>query len=155
MPHALPPPVADYLERHHAMTLATCGPDGPWAAAVFYVNDGEDLFFLSSPTSRHCRNLALDARCAATVQDDTSDWVRIKGVQLEGAVSELHGAEEARARQLYGAKFPLVGKPEGAPTAILAALAKVRWYRLRAERLHFIDNSRGFGHREQVDLASG
>jgi uncharacterized protein YhbP (UPF0306 family) len=152
MSATLSPPVADYLERHHVMTLATCGPDGPWAAAVFYVNDGENLFFLSSPNTRHCRNLALDPRCAATVHDDTRDWVRIKGVQLEGAASELHGADEARARQLYGAKFPLVRKLEGAPAVILAALAKVRWYRLRAERLYLIDNSRGFGHREQVDL---
>jgi hypothetical protein len=31
-------------------------------------------------------------------------------------------------------------------------MAKVRWYRLRIERLFFIDNSRGFGQRERIDL---
>ncbi|APR05899.1 hypothetical protein [Thauera chlorobenzoica] len=35
-----------YLQRHHVMTLATHGAGGPWAAAVFYVNDGADLYFL-------------------------------------------------------------------------------------------------------------
>jgi hypothetical protein len=33
--------------------------------------------------------------------------------------------------------------------AIFAALAKVRWYRLLADHIHFVDNSKGFGHREE------
>ena len=36
------------------------------------------------------------------------------------------------------------------PAAIAAAFAKVRWYRLLAARVYFVDNSSGFGHREQV-----
>ncbi len=149
---ALPATAADYLDRHHVMTLATSGLEGPWAAAVFYASAGHDLYFLSSPRSRHCRNLALDPRCAATIQHDCSDWAQIKGIQLEGLASELQGAEAARARQRYGAKFPVVGRLGGAPAAIVAALARVRWYRLHAERMYFIDNSHGFGHREEVDL---
>jgi len=152
MPQALPGPVADYLDRHHVMTLATCSADGPWAAAVFYVNEGGTLYFLSSPSSRHCRNLALDPRCAATIQEDVGDWAKIKGVQLEGKAVEIVGEEELHARQRYGDKFPVVGRLASAPAAIVQALAKVRWYRLQAERLHFIDNSLGFGHREQIDL---
>lgn len=150
MPQALPRLVADYLARHHVMTLATCGADGPWAAAVFYVNEGRTLYFLSSPASRHCRNLAQDPRCAATIQQDVSDSAQVKGVQLEGRAIEITGDEEVRARQRYGEKFPLVGRIATAPAAIVEALAKVRWYRLQAERMHFIDNSQGFGHREQI-----
>jgi len=155
MQRSLPGAVADYLDRHHVMTLATCGADGPWAAAVFYVNAGSTLFFLSSPASRHCRNLAEDPRCAGTIQEDYSGWLQIKGVQLEGRVRELHGDESRLARQRYGDKFPVVGGLATAPAAIVAALAKVRWYCLQAERLHFIDNSRGFGHREQIELGGG
>ncbi len=149
---ALPQPVADYLDQHHVMTLATYGAQGPWAASVFYVHTGPTLFFLSSPSSRHCRNLAQDPRCAATIQEDYDDWAKIKGVQLEGRVAEIQGDELVRARQRYGVKFPVVGQLATAPAAIVAALAKVRWYRLDAQRLHFIDNSRGFGQREQIDL---
>jgi uncharacterized protein YhbP (UPF0306 family) len=148
----LPPPVADHLDRHHVMTLATQGADGPWAAAVFYAREGVSLIFLSSPASRHCLNLAQDARCAATIQEDCSDWARIKGVQLEGRIRQLQGDEETRARQLYGEKFPIVGAPEQAPPAIAQALAKVRWYRLLPERVLFIDNSKGFGHRDEIAL---
>ncbi len=147
--------VAQHLHRLHVATLATVGPEGPWAAAVFYVHDGWDLYFLSSPTCRHALNLAHDARVAATIQADHADWPGIQGVQLEGTVQPLSGDAEARARALYGQKFPLVGKLAQAPAAIVRALAKVRWYRLGTSRLYFIDNSRGFGHREELVLRAG
>jgi len=149
----LPQPVADYLAAHHVMTLATQGPDGPWASAVFYAHEGSSLIFLSSPATRHCRNLALDARCAATIQEDYDDWAQIKGIQLEGRVIELRGDEEQRAQALYSVKFPIVGPRAKVPPAIVKALAKVRWYRLVPERCHFIDNSQGFGHRDEIDLS--
>jgi uncharacterized protein len=148
----LPPAVAQYLERHHVMTLATCSLDGPWASAVFYVHIGPALYFLSSPSSRHCRNLAHDPRCAATVQEDYSDWTQIKGLQLEGHAHQVQGDEEVHARHCYANKFPLVGRLDSAPARIVAALAKIRWYRLQVARMHFIDNSQGFGHREPIDL---
>ncbi|MBI5911597.1 MAG: pyridoxamine 5'-phosphate oxidase family protein [Betaproteobacteria bacterium] len=136
----------DYLGRHCVMTLATHGPEGPWAAAVFYANDGFNLYFVSSPASRHGLNLAAHARVAATVHEDYHDWREIKGIQLEGSVELVSAAEEASIRELYGKKFPLAA----APAAIAAAFAKVRWYRLAAVRAYFVDNSAGFGHRDQV-----
>jgi hypothetical protein len=140
----------DYLARHSVMTLATHGPEGPWAAAVFYANDGFNLYFVSSPASRHSLNLAAHAGAAATVHEDYRDWREIKGIQLEGTVEQVSDAEEASIRELYGRKFPLAADPAAAPAAIAAAFAKVRWYRLAAVRAYFVDNSAGFGHRDQV-----
>jgi len=150
MSEALRATVLAWLARHHVMTLATHGPDGPWAAAVFYANDGFDLYFLSAATARHSRNLAADPRVAATIQEDHRDWPEIRGVQLEGTVSEVAGPEFDRVRALYGAKFPVVGNAAAAPPAVLAALAKVRWYRVSPRALHFVDNTVAFGHRAQV-----
>jgi hypothetical protein len=39
------------------------------------------------------------------------------------------------------------------PPAIVKALAKVRWFLLVPERFHFIDNSKGFGHRDEIVLS--
>ncbi|HJW57815.1 MAG TPA: pyridoxamine 5'-phosphate oxidase family protein [Burkholderiaceae bacterium] len=144
--------VQRYLQEHHVATLATSGED-LWAAAVFYVSDGYILYFLSSPASRHCRNLAHNPRVALTIQEDYADWPAIKGVQLEGIAVEIAGDEEAHARRLYGQKFPVVGKLAQAPAAIVKAMAKVRWYKIMPQRLYFIDNSTGFGHRDEIDLA--
>jgi len=144
--------VQSYLRQHHVMTLASHGEEGVWAAALFYANDGFVIYFLSSPTSRHCRNLAGNPRASAAVHEDYADWRQIKGVQMQGIATVLAGDEEEKARRLYGAKFPIVGKAGEAPASIVKALAKVRWYKLIPERLYFIDNSTGFGHRDEIDL---
>ena len=144
--------VRQHLQTHHVATLASSGPDGVWAAAVFYVHDDWDLYFLSSAGSRHCTNLAHSAQVAVTIQADYADWPGIKGVQMEGMVSELGGNALTRARQLYGQKFPVVGQLAQAPAAIVRALTKVAWYRIAPRRLLYIDNSLGFGHREELDL---
>jgi uncharacterized protein YhbP (UPF0306 family) len=152
MPEALPARVLAYLRTHRVMTLATQGAGGPWAAAVYYANAGFKLYFLSSPASRHCRNLAADPHAAAAIQEDYADWPEIKGVQLEGEVAELRDADERHARALYGEKFPVVRGASGAAAALARALEKVRWYRLTPRRLWFIDNSLGFGHRDEIKL---
>ena len=51
-PHALRQTALEYLRAHRTMTRATAGKAGPWAAAVFYVNDGFDLIWLSEPGAR-------------------------------------------------------------------------------------------------------
>jgi hypothetical protein len=153
MPAGRSEQVQSYLREHHVMTLASHGTEGVWAAALFYASDGFAIYFLSSPTSRHCVNLTRNPRVSAAVHEDYADWKEIKGVQLEGVASVLAGDEEEQARRLYGAKFPVVGKLEQAPASIVKALAKVRWYRLIPERLYFIDNSAGFGHRGQIELS--
>lgn len=146
----LAPELAAYLANHHVMTLATQGSNGPWAAAVFYAWVDGALIFLSSPKSRHGANLAQDGRCAATIQEDYSDWQQIKGVQLEGRVELLHGDAAARARAAYAEKFPIAGPLALIPPAIAEAFARVSWYRLAPDRLYFIDNAKGFGHRDEL-----
>lgn len=145
--------VLAYLASHHVITLATSDGQSTWAAAVFYVNDGLDLYFLSSPASQHGRHIAANPRVAGTIHEDYHDWREIKGIQLEGDVRVLSGDEETHARALYGAKFPVVGQIAKAPTVIVKALAKVSWYRLRPRRLFYIDNSKGFGKREELESA--
>jgi len=139
-----------YLERHHVMTLATHGPDGVWAAAVFYTSDGFRLIFLSAGHTRHARNIAVSPRVAATIQEDYRDWAAIQGIQLEGTARLLEGRERETALSLYAARYDFLRQPIA---AIERALSRVDWYELRPERLYFVDNSRGFGHRDEVDLA--
>ena len=152
MPTEVRAQVLAYLQSHRVVTLATEADGNLWAAAVFYASDGFTLYFLSSPTSRHCLNLANNPRVAATIQEDYADWMEIKGVQLEGVASQLSGEEELLARQRYAEKFPVVGQLAQAPEAVVKAMAKVRWYRLVPRRLFFIDNAAGFGARAEVDI---
>lgn len=140
-----------YLHSHQVMTLATEGVAGVWATAVFYVNDGFDLYFLSAGHTRHGRNMGQRADIAAAIQEDYRDWGAINGIQLEGEVVVVTADERATAVALYTEKYPFVRQ---ADPAMQAALAKVNWYRLRPKRLYFIDNSKGLGHRDEVSLKS-
>ena len=144
-----------YLQSHHVMTLATQGPSGIWAAAVFYVNKEFTLYFLSSPSSRHSQNLEASGRVAVTIQEDTDDWRAIQGIQLEGRAERVSGDELAWALVRYGQKFPLIGNLAGAPVEIVKAMSRIAWYKITPERLFFVDNSQGFGHRDEVPLHDG
>lgn len=140
-----------YLQTHHVLSLATVGLDGPWSAALFYVNSGFTLYFLSAPASRHSQNLAINPGVSATIQADYGDWPEIKGVQLEGRAELLHGPEQLKAMALYAAKFPVINQLERFPE-IAGAMKKIGWYKLCPTRLYFVDNARGFAHRDQIPL---
>lgn len=141
--------VLAYLAAHHVMTVATHGTLGLWAAAVFYANDGFRLYFLSAGHTRHAQNIAASPRVAATIQEDYRDWPAIQGVQLEGLVRRLGGDERLTAIDLYRRKHTFLAQPE---PALAAALAKVNWYELTPDRLYFVDNTRGFGNRDEISL---
>ena len=103
--------ILDYLQIHNTMTLATCAGDAPWAATVFFASDDLQLYFFSSPDSRHCQNLAANSRVAVTIQEDYKDWREIKGIQLEGQVVLVDGVlEKAKAMAVYARKYPDVIK---------------------------------------------
>lgn len=130
------------------MTLATNGPSGVWAAAVFYAEEHFDLYFLSAGRTRHVQNIGHNPRVAATIQEDYEDWQEIRGIQLEGVVHQLSGAAREAAVGRYRAKFPVIFTSGGEEVA--AALARVHWFHLQPDRLYFVDNSRGFGHRDRI-----
>ena len=138
-----------YLANHQVMTLATTGPLGLWAAAVFYVNDGFDLTFLSAEHTRHAQNMTAVPHIAATIQEDYRDWEKIQGIQLEGQVSLLTDVSRETAVSRYVQKYPFLAN---ADEKMQTALAHVNWYVLKPERLYFIDNSLGLGHRDEIDL---
>ncbi len=148
-----------FLVQHNTMTLATVDPAGaPQAAAVFYAaDDALNLYFLSSPNSRHSVNLAHQPRVAATVQADNQDWRSIQGLQIEGTAQMVEGAAElARAALLYAGRFEflrgLLGGGNDGPAALRGPLASSRFYTLRPSWIRLIDNTQGFGHKEELHL---
>ena len=140
------------------MSLATTCDERPHAATVFYVNRRFDLYFISSPSSRHGQHLASNNRVAATVNEDYHNWNDIKGLQLEGHVEQI-GPLSAN-REIAGAfadKFPdtsgFFKDPADLPDPVAEKVARVRFYRLQPARIFYIDNSLGFGHREELPMA--
>lgn len=152
MPDASTQRALAYLRAHQVMSLATCGREGLWSAAVFYASEGFDLYFLSSATTRHAKNIEADQGVCATIQEDYQQWQDIKGIQLAGRAVLLQGAERSAAIDCYERKFSFMRAVPGMAQDLASALKSVGWYRLKPTCLYFVDNSLGFGHRDQIAL---
>ncbi len=166
--------VLKYLEEHYTMVIATSQDEMPWAASVFYANDGFTLYFLSDPESRHSKNIAENPVVAVTVNEDYHDWREIKGIQLEGKAGLVSSAEDeiARATATYVAKYPftavylkLLSSPFPRVVRYLdkflsrlpsmpsfSTTVSHRFYKVVPEKVRFTDNEKGFGHHEEFVL---
>jgi len=138
-----------YLQEHHVLTLATTREGRPQAAALFYVADEAGrLYFLSNPASRHAQALAQDARVAATIQGEEVNWQTIQGLQIEGMARPIVGPEEREsALRRYLARFPDL--QELTDPSVRTALEQATIYCITPQWVRWIDNTKGFGHKEE------
>lgn len=148
------------LETHKTVTLATCESGIPWATAVFYASDAElNLYFVSDRRTRHGRSLSTGGRAAGAINADCGSWAEIRGLQLEGRVTVLEGPARLSALKRFLAKFPDVGALIDRPKdeneeSIASRLRAANVYRLSPEWIRLIDNTRRFGHKEEIRLRS-
>lgn len=138
-----------YLSEHNVLCLATTRDDLPWVAPVFYGVFNAKLIFLSAPHTLHCKNISANSAVAGSIQEDYNNWTTIKGIQLQGTVSRVTSECTHAVIDSYSKKFPVTG--DHAPVEIANALEKIHWFELSVEKLLFIDNSKGLGHRVELD----
>lgn len=144
--------IATFLDAHHVMSLATCGPRGSHAANVFYARDGLSLFWVSDWQSTHSRNIAINPQVSATIAPDYSDFDEVCGVQIFGEAHQLSdAAERDGARALLATRYPTLQRLSDRPM-IEQAYSSAEAYRLVPNRIIMIDNRCGFGHKDTLDL---
>jgi len=141
-----------FLDAHHVMSLATCGTDGPHAANVFFARDGFSLLWVSDPQTQHSRAVEINPLVAATVAPDYRDFDEICGVQLCGVAYRItDAAERHAARGLLEARYPFLQRQSDRP-GVKEAYDAADFYRLVPRKIVIIDNKRGFGHKDTLDL---
>ena len=141
-----------FLTAHHVMSLATIGREGPHAASLLYAYDGFALIWLSDPTSRHSRDVDAEPRVAATIAADYPDFVEIRGLQIRGSARGPGQNERARHLTLLEARYAFLKRSAEGPKKMHDAYAQSAIYRLDPERIVLIDNTKGFGHKETLEL---
>lgn len=97
------------LDANVLCSIATVTPQGTAHinTAFFAYSDSLELFFLSHPASRHCRNLASNPSIALTVFSSEQRWADPgRGIQLFGTAEEAAGAAAEGAQRWYGTRFP-------------------------------------------------
>ena len=112
---------------------------------VAYANDGVDLYFCCDRASQKARNLGRSSKVSLTIDRDTRDWDRIKGLSMGARARVLSKpGEVTRAFGLLARKFPemrKMSKEDLADTAFVKVTPKV---------ISVLDYSKGFGHTELV-----
>jgi uncharacterized protein YhbP (UPF0306 family) len=144
--------IATFLDLHHVMSLATCGPHGPHAANVFYARDGLSLLWVSDRQSTHSMHIVNNPKVGATIAPDYSDFDAICGVQIFGNAHRLgEAAERDSARALLAMRYPALQRLSDRPM-IEQAYSSAEAYQLVPSRIVMIDNRRGFAHKDTLDL---
>tara|TARA_R110001583_G_scaffold29807_4_gene103828 strand:- start:7649 stop:8176 length:528 start_codon:yes stop_codon:yes gene_type:complete len=162
--------IAKLLQSCSALALATLSRSAsvkgvadvqePWAAQLFFVSDENlNLYFVSSPESRHCQDLLRNPHVAATISGDTSDWLSVKGLQIRGRAKPLPKSQYARVLALYLGKSPQLQALYQRPAnpneeKIRQRLMDANFYRIDPVWIRVIDNSRGFSHKCELKLDS-
>jgi len=137
--------ISRFIEKHNTLTLATERNHEVFAAALFYVSidNGKALIFVSNPKSDHIRNLEKNQACAATIQENNLDWEKIKGIQIKG---EIETAKD-KYWEIYLKEFDYISRNE----TLKKAMEKVQLYKLKIKWARFIDNTKGFGNKNEIE----
>ena len=147
--------IVSFLDAHHVMSLATIGQDGPHAASLFYVRDRFALIWLSDPASRHSVHIDARPNVAATIAPDYCDFPEIQGLQICGQAERIRTElDQVRARKCLQTRYPFLQNASAGLRELRDAYDHAQIYRLHPARIVLIDNKRGFGSKEILDLTS-
>ena len=134
------------LKQHNIMSLATVRTDGyPQSTTVGYANDGLDLYFCCDRVSQKVRNLKRSPKVSLTIDHDTKQWSRIKGVSMGARARVLSKpGDVSRAFRLLARKFPEMR------TLSAEDLKGTAFVKVTPKVISVLDYSKGFGHTDLV-----
>ena len=142
-----------FLAAHHTVSLATVDDQGaPHAANVLYASDGVALYWMSDTETRHSRHIEMRGRVTATVAPDYADFRLIRGLQIFGLARRLTGVDSLACARRMVSRYGFLAELASGPPALRAAFEKAGFYCLEPERITLIDNTKGFGHKETLEL---
>lgn len=96
------------LNANHYCVLATANAAGePWATPVFFAaRHDRELFWVSSPTSRHSRNIEVRPTIGVTIFDSTSPIGGAEALYLEAHASAVESSLHAEALDVLNTRLP-------------------------------------------------
>jgi len=140
--------ILNLLGRNELLRLATIRTDGwPQATTVTYANDGLTLYVMCAKNAQKARNIRNNPKVSLTVDRETKDWNRIKGLSMAAYAEIVRDREEIqRATALLGRKFKEVAAMDEADLKTVSIL------RITPQVISVLDYTKGFGHTDLVRL---
>jgi uncharacterized protein YhbP (UPF0306 family) len=136
--------LADILEMNTLCTIATINQDGsPYSCTLYFApNENLDLYVLTSPASRHGRNLAVNPNAAATIYKSDQPWGEPHcGIQLTGSCCQINDQLMETAFEIYSSRFPRMLELARSWADIIAKLES-RLYMIEPSFIRIIDEPR-------------
>lgn len=117
---------------------------------LFYANDDScQLYFVSIVTTLQCQHIEGNPQVSVSISGEVADWREIKGLQLDGVAGVVSEPGRDGVIEMYLTKFPSLKKLHQA-YEILKPLRESRFYRISPKWIRLIDNSKGFGHKDEM-----
>jgi Pyridoxamine 5'-phosphate oxidase len=128
------------VDANSYMTLATADEEGrAWASPVWYAPASyTEFLWVSRPTARHSRNLAIRPEVGIVIFDSTVPVGRGEAVYMEGVAEELPGAELERGIALFSRRSEDAGGREWTFSDVTPP-AQLRLYRATATATFVLD----------------
>jgi nitroimidazol reductase NimA-like FMN-containing flavoprotein (pyridoxamine 5'-phosphate oxidase superfamily) len=139
--------IVQFMDKCRVCTIATANPQGqPSASTVFFRNVELDIYFNTAMDSQKVRDITANHRVALTMQEPGSVPAAdqdIKGIQYVGEATILPDG------QTTGVPRGVVSRHKAFNSAMPGKSVIVKVTPLK---VYFIDYSRGFRHRDLLDL---
>ncbi len=147
-----------FLSKHHTISIATSAEGKLWSASVFYVSDEKlNIYFISFEESKHIQGLLKNKRVSATINQDVSDWMQIKGLQLQGVACKVQEHHRKDILNLYRQKFDSINRLLELPETddekkIAKQFNSISLFSFNPDWIRLLDNSLSFGSKEEIEL---
>ncbi len=124
--------VAEFVDEHHVMSLATSFAEELSVCSLFYAYDEKSRCFVvaSSEDTLHMQHIKQNSRVAGNILLETQSVGKIQGLQFRGRFVVLH---EGILKKFYFKKFPY------------ALALNPTLYKIEVDFFKFTDNRLGFG----------
>lgn len=135
----------ELLSKTHLMSLATNDENGIWVADVIFIHNNDlDIYWMSSPKTRHSKAILKDNKVAGTITHSTKSKEPNLAIQFEGIAEKLEGTNfklliKHLAKRNYD--VPKISEAE-------KILGNSSWYKLKPTKIGLIDEE-NFGFERQ------
>ncbi len=142
--------VSEFLRTENVAVLSTVNADGtPHATPMFYLpNEGPLIYWFSSQSSQHSRNLVRSPDAACAVFRPTDNWKQIRGVQMRGQARLINDRKLLRSiRTTYAERFHLT-------STLRALMRRTDLFVFQPSWIRYLDNTVRFGYKFTIKVLS-
>jgi uncharacterized protein YhbP (UPF0306 family) len=139
------------IDTSKVMSIAVGSNGTAWSAPVYYLFDAKMFYFFSNPESRHIK-LSNAGLASASIFRDDPDIKNLAGIQMSGTILKAPlNAESVMVAKRYCTLFNISGNAKDI-LSFFASKFHASLYCFEPQIIYYMDNSKGFGSREEVVL---